>query len=71
MRQTAIKTLLLTPFLFFSPNYGVNNEIIKSENEPMELQIMKLSLEHCNQKIKMLESEITYKLFLKEFKESK
>lgn len=67
MRQTIIKILLLTPFLFFSPNYGDNNGIENLENEPMELQIRKLNLEHCNQKIMSVESEITYRLFLKNF----
>ena len=67
MKQTLIKTLLLTPFLFFNPNYGVNNKAIESEDEPIHLQIMKLNLEHCNTQIKTLENEITYRLFLKEF----
>lgn len=70
MKQTLIKIVLLTPFLFFNPNYGVNNKATESEDEPIQLQIMKLSLEHCNQQIMNVESEITYRLFLKEFKEN-
>lgn len=67
MKQTLIRTLLLSPFLFFSPNYGVNNSVKETEREPIELQIIKLNLEHCNTQIKTLENEITYRLFLKEF----
>lgn len=71
MKQMLIKVILLSPFLFFNPNYGVNATAGISENEPMELKIWKLSLEHCNQQIMNVESEITYRLFLKEFKETK
>lgn len=70
MKQILIKVILLSPFLFLNPNYGINAAADISEGEPIELKIWKLSLEHCNQQIMNVESEITYRLFLKEFKEN-
>lgn len=64
-----IKVLLMIPFLFVNQQFASKESYEVSENqEPIELRMRKLSLEHIQNQIFSLESEVSFNLFIRDLK---